>query len=55
VPVPSQESERGIDLAAFYNFSIGFWNCTYSVVFLVLQFVPINVPGSLDHGIVIFN
>jgi hypothetical protein len=40
VPVPSQESEHscvcvlvGIDFASFYDFSIGFWNCSDSVVF----------------------
>ena len=40
VPVPSQESEQscacvlvGIDFASFYDFSIGFWNCSDSGIF----------------------
>ena len=27
---------RGIDFASFYNFPIGFWICSNSVVFLVI-------------------
>ena len=27
---------RGIDFPSFYNFSIGFWNCSNSVVFFLL-------------------
>ena len=41
VPVKSQKSElscicvRGIDFVSFYNFSIGLWPCSYSVVCFV--------------------
>ena len=41
VPVKSQKSElscicvRGIDFVSFYDFSIGLWPCSYSVVFFV--------------------
>ena len=59
VPVPSQESEQscvcvlvGIDFASFYDFSIGFWNCSDRVVFFffVLFFNNITVTGIIYHG-----
>ena len=46
VPVPGPLSETvmhlcimGIDVASFLDCSIGFWNCSDSVVFLVFHFV----------------
>ena len=31
---------RGIDFACLYDFSIVFWNCSSSVLFLVFHFIP---------------
>jgi hypothetical protein len=48
VPVPSKEARghylcaRGIDFAAFYDFSIEFWNCSNSIV-LFFQFVSYSL------------
>ena len=45
VCVSSNESERscmcvkGIDRSRFYDFHIGFWNCSHFVVFFVFCFV----------------
>jgi len=46
VSVPSQESEhvmyvcvRSIDCVSFCDFSIGFWNCSNSVVYFVIHFI----------------
>ena len=42
IPVPSQERERpmylcvrGIDYALFYDFSVGFWNCSHNMFFII--------------------
>ena len=44
VPVPSKNRimylfVRGINFAFVYDFSSGFWNCSYSVVFFVFHFI----------------
>jgi hypothetical protein len=45
VPLPSQESEQscicvsGIDFASYYDFFIGFWKCSDSVVFFLFPFL----------------
>ena len=44
VPVPSKKRimylfVRGIDFAFVNNFSSGFWNCSYSVVFFVFHLI----------------
>jgi Ca2+/Na+ antiporter len=46
IPVPSQERERamylcvrGIYYALFYDFSLGFWNCSHNMFFLLLIYV----------------
>jgi hypothetical protein len=41
-PVPSQEGERslcvrGIHFSSIYDFSIGFWKCSESVVYFVFH------------------
>ena len=48
VPVPSQESGWScmcvlevIGIVPFYVFSIGFWNCSDSMVFCAFQFIQI--------------
>jgi len=43
VSVPSQEIARGIDCASFYDFSIGYWKCSDSVVFFVFHFISAPV------------
>jgi hypothetical protein len=42
IPVTSQERERpmylcvsGIDYALFYDFSVGFWNCSHNMFFII--------------------
>jgi hypothetical protein len=44
IPVPSQERERlmylcvsGIDYALFYDFSVGFWNCSHNMFFFIIN------------------
>jgi len=43
MPVPNQESKqscicvRGIDFSSFYDFSIGFWKCSCSVVSFIFH------------------
>ena len=43
--VPRQQNERpcdrGIEIASFYNFSIGFWKCSDSGIFLfcIIEFI----------------
>jgi hypothetical protein len=34
---------KGIDFASFYNFSIGYWNYSDSVVFFNFSFYNINL------------
>lgn len=52
--VPSPENEqscilyiciRGIDFACFYDFTIGFWNCFYSMVFIVYHFPKSSISS----------
>ena len=44
IPVPSQERERpmylcvgGIDYALFYDFSVGFRNCSHNMFFFIIN------------------
>ena len=39
---------RGMDFACFYEFSIGFWNCSNSEVFFVFQPIKILTESPLD-------
>jgi hypothetical protein len=38
---------RSIDLASFYEISIGFWNCSDTVVFFVCFFIILFFPTSV--------
>ena len=38
---------RGINFVSFYDFSIGFRNCSDSVVFFVLNFTSISIHSSI--------
>jgi hypothetical protein len=52
VLVSNQESEgvylciRVIDFTSFYNFSIGFWNCFDSVVFVVFHWYCVTIANT---------
>jgi len=43
---------KGIDFASFYDFSIWYWNCSYSVVIFVLHFIVNNIlaVSFIDGG-----
>jgi hypothetical protein len=42
---------RGIDFASFYNFPIGFWICSNSVVFLVILKTNYSKEPRYIYGI----
>jgi hypothetical protein len=37
---------RGINVASFYDFSIGFWKCSDSVVFFAFRFIHTRVKQN---------